>query len=96
MTPCIKRLATTAALVGSLALAACDENDNLRPEMRLPPLPNDLRVCLQRSGIDIPKRALTVGEIERLWKEDRITIVAMRNCGNRIIAFYNTLRKRWR
>lgn len=91
------KLAATIIAAG-LLLAGCDDEQmhNLPPNTRLPPLPVSLRQCLQRSGVAVPHRRLTVGEVERLWRTDRLTIVAMRQCGNRINAFYNTLQKRWR
>lgn len=86
-----------ALVLIAMPLAACDQSVNaLPPSTQLPPMPADLRACLERSGVDIPDRALTVAEVERLWKQDRLRIVVMRNCGRRVIAWYDDLRKGWR
>ena len=86
------------ALAVGLLLAGCvdDRMRNLPPNTPLPPLPADLVQCLQRYGVDVPRRRLTVGEVERLWRHDRVTIVAMRQCGARIRGWYETLRRDWR
>jgi hypothetical protein len=46
--------------------------------------------------VTIPDRELTVGEVERLWAQDRLRIVIMRKCGVRIVAWYEHLRATWR
>lgn len=85
------------ALMGALLLAGCDEELNLPPpNTPLPPIPADIVQCLQRAGVDVPHHRLTVGEVERLWRTDRLTIVAMRQCGTRMRSWYSTLQQRWR
>lgn len=59
-------------------------------------MPGDLRNCFKRGGVDIPNRALTVSDVESLWKQDRVRIVALGQCGNRTIAWYDQLRTKWR
>lgn len=46
--------------------------------------------------VEIPDRALTVGDVERLWKTDRVRVVVMQRCGGRLIALYDQLRRTWR
>lgn len=75
-------------------LAACEPYAD--PTTRLPPLPAGLRACLERSGVDVPDRALTAGEVEKSWKTDRRVQAAVRNCGLRIAAWYEDLRRGWK
>ena len=81
-----------------LLLNACDESD--RPPVPastpLPAVPADIRACFAGAGVDIPRRALTVGDVERLWKQDRLRAVVMQRCGTRLIAFYDQVRRSWR
>ena len=86
-----------AILALGLLLAGCDEQyPALPPDTKLPPIPNELRQCLNRAGVKVPHRQLTVGEVERFWKTDRLAIVTMRQCGNRLITWYDALREQWR
>lgn len=90
----IKTLLATMTIAAVLVVAGCDPQG--APAQELPPLPADIVACLKASGVDIPKRALTVQDVERLWKTDRLRIVVMRNCGARAIAWYSDLRARWK
>lgn len=90
----IKSLLATMTVATALLLAGCDPQG--APAQELPPLPADIVACLKQSGVEIPKRALTVADVERLWKTDRLRIVVMRNCGARAIAWYGELRARWK
>jgi hypothetical protein len=97
----MKCLATVLALAASLLLSACDDDYQLQtPQQRqvkyLPPIPADIQTCLRQSGITLPNRQLTVAEVEKLWKQDRLRIVVMRSCGDRLLAWYAVLRKHWR
>lgn len=82
----------------ALALAGCDPLAQVPAlDTPIPAIPAALRKCIESAaGVNIPRRALTVGEIERLWKSDRVTIVVLRKCGRQLIAFHDTLRKGWR
>lgn len=84
-------------LVG-LTLAGCDPFAQIpAPDTPIPAVPAALRKCIEdASGVTIPRRTLTVAEIERLWKSDRVTIVVLRKCGKQILAFHDALRKGWR
>ena len=78
-----------------LLLAACQE-PSVHPATPLPPFPDDLAQCLRRAGVEVPNRPLTAGEVERMWATDRMNLVAKRQCGDRAVAWYNTLRAGWR
>jgi transposase len=47
-------------------------------------------------GVSVPDRDLTVEQVERMWKQDRKTIVIMDACGARATAWYEGLARRWR
>lgn len=83
-------------VLAALALAGCNPTEGTPPKQKLPPLPADLVACFQKSGVDIPQRDLTVEDVERLWKSDRMRIVVMRNCGLRVTSWYGDLRSKWR
>ena len=81
----------------ALLLGGCpDGQPSLPPDTKLPPFPGDIAACFKRAGVEIPQRALTAGEVERLWASDRITIKAKTLCGARAVAWYNDLRAKWR
>jgi hypothetical protein len=92
------RLHRIPPLVATVAfLAACNESAPKPPaHTPLPPIPADIQACLKGAGVKIPDRALTVGEVERLWGQDRLRIVVMRRCGGRLIAWYEELRANWK
>lgn len=90
------KLLSALALASTLLLAGCEDNTS-SPTMMLPAMPTDLRICLTKAGvIMVPDRDLTMGEIERLWKNDRLRLVVLSHCGTRIATWYDDLRKRWR
>lgn len=78
-----------------LLLAGCDESSSPPASTPLPEIPADIRACFA-GVVDVPDRALTYGEVERLWKSDRVRAVVMRRCGLRLVAFYEELRATWR
>ena len=87
---------TALALCAALLLAGCNEdNVYVPPETKLPPIPADIQRCFV-GVVVIPKRALTVGDVERLWKSDRVRSIAMQRCGTRLLAWYTDLRASWR
>lgn len=63
--------------------------------MPLPDIPADIRACFV-GVVEIPAGPLTVGDVERLWKSDRLRAVVMRRCGTRLVLFYDHLRRTWR
>jgi len=76
-------------------LSACDESARPPASTPLPDIPADIRTCFV-GVVEIPKGPLTVGDVEQLWKNDRLRAVVMRRCGSRLIAFYDQLRRDWR
>jgi hypothetical protein len=88
--------ATLPLALTALALTACVESASPPPATPLPPLPTELKSCLKGAGVTIPDRELTVGEVEKLWAQDRLKIVVMRKCGARVVSWYATLRATWR
>lgn len=78
-----------------LLLAGCEVSGN-GASVRLPPAPADIQMCFRQSGVVIPNRALTVADVESLWKQDRVRLVVMQRCGNRILAWYDQLRAGWK
>jgi len=59
---------------------------------QLPPVPAELRACF-KGVVKIKDAPLTVGEVEALWKNDRVRAVATDRCGKRLAAWYDTLRR---
>lgn len=95
----VMKMAASLAIVVLLCgfESSCKEQVNPPPKnTRLPPMPADLKACLQQYGVEIPDRDLTVADVERFWKEDRRRIVVMRQCGSRFVAWYASLRKKWK
>lgn len=74
-------------------LSGCDESDS---PGQLPPMPSDLRACFKQHGVEIPQGKLTAGQVEKLWGQDRVKIVALGACGERAMAWYDNLRSHWK
>jgi hypothetical protein len=89
-------LASTLAL--PLVLTACVSKPAAPPVVVIKPnlieIPADLRKCVETSGVVIPARALTVAEVEQLWKNDRVRLAVVRGCLKRALAFYDAQKKR--
>lgn len=66
------------------------------PAAELPPVPADISACLRMDGVDIPDRALTAGDVEKLWGGDRRILAVLRRCGLRLEAWYVDLWEHWR
>lgn len=77
-----------------IALAGCVPGDSISGS--LPPVPADIQQCFRKSGVTVPNKALSVAEVESLWKMDRVRIVAMRTCGARFLSWYGSLRASWK
>ena len=88
----------TALALIALQLGACATSGSgvPLPKSQLPPVPADIQQCLRTSGVAIPDRDLTAGEVEGLWKKDRVKIVVLRTCGNRFMTWYEGLRQTWK
>lgn len=89
-----RRYATAAALVAALVLAACDTTSTTSGQ--LPTVPADIQACFRTGPVKVPQKALTVAEVESLWKQDRVRVAVQRACGQRFLAWYSDLQKRWR
>ena len=81
-------------IVVALLLVACQQPATV--EGVLPLVPSDIQACFRTNGpVKVPQKALTVAEVESLWKEDRVRAVVLRKCGDRFLAWYDDLQKRW-
>lgn len=69
--------------MAALALAACDTTQTTT-HGQLPTVPADIQACFRTGPVKVPQKALTVAEVESLWKQDRIKQVVMRACGERL------------
>lgn len=79
----------------ALLLAACQQPATVQGS--LPTVPADIQSCFRTNGpVKVPHKALTVAEVESLWKEDRVRAVVLRKCGDRFLAWYGDLQRRWR
>ncbi len=63
---------------------------------QLPTVPADIQSCFRTGPVKVPQKALTVAEVESLWKQDRVRSAVMQACGQRFLAWYGDLQKRWR
>lgn len=78
-----------------MLLAACDQST--KPTVgELPTVPADIQACFRQGAIVVPDRALSIYDVESLWKSDRVRIAVMQRCGNRMIAWYESLRANWK
>lgn len=82
------------ALVAAALLAGCTATTTTRAQ--LPVVPADIQTCFRHGAADVPQRALSVAEVEALWKKDRVRIVVIQTCGERFLAWYSDLQKEWR
>lgn len=77
-------------------LSGCFESDSGTTPGKLPPVPADIQSCFREALPMQQPRAFTVAEVESLWKDDRIRNVVLRQCGNRFLEWYNSLRRGWK
>jgi hypothetical protein len=76
-------------------LAACGTlNDS--GKATLPAVPSDIQTCFRSAPVNVPDKALSVAEVEALWKSDRVRLVVANKCGKRFSEWYGTLRAGWR
>ncbi|MBS7699141.1 MULTISPECIES: hypothetical protein [unclassified Chelatococcus] len=82
-----------------LVLAGCGTAREVAPPPaeapKLPDIPLDIRRCFV-GVVEIPDRALSVEDTERLWKIDRARSGSQQRCGLRLIARDDALREGWR
>lgn len=79
-------------IAAALALAGCQPATT---QGELPTVPSDIQVCFRSGPVKVPVKSLTIAEVESLWKQDRIRTVVMQKCGQRFLAWYDDLQKRW-
>lgn len=83
------------ALASTLTLlAGCAPSNSVTST--LPTVPTDIQVCFRQSAMKVPEKALTVAEVESLWKQDRVKQAALRRCGQRLITWYESIRRGWK
>lgn len=75
-----------------MLLAGCVTSGRVTLSTQLPPVPNEFRTCF-KGVVAIKDAPLTVGEVEALWKNDRVRAVATDRCGKRLVSWYETLRR---
>ena len=78
-----------------LPLAACGPSDKGAVSSQLPPVPADIQTCF-RAASGGPDKALNAGEIEAMWKNDRVKVAVNARCGARVLAWYESLRVNWK
>lgn len=79
----------------ALPLAACGPSDNTSTTTALPSVPADIQACFRAAG-NVPDKALNAGEIEALWKSDRVKVAVNARCGARALSWYESLRVNWK
>uniref|UniRef100_E6VL48 Lipoprotein n=1 Tax=Rhodopseudomonas palustris (strain DX-1) TaxID=652103 RepID=E6VL48_RHOPX len=78
-----------------MLLAGCNPSGNQAASPgQLPYVPAEFQTCF-RGVAGVPDKALSVSEVEALWKLDRVRSVAQQRCGKRFLAWYESLRKNW-
>ena len=92
----MKRLLTPLPVLILLLLAACGPSTS-RPTNpdQLPSVPVDIQLCF-RAAAGLPEKALNAGEVEALWKNDRVRVAVNARCGARLLHWYEDVRKNWR
>jgi hypothetical protein len=76
-------------------LSGCDPSG--KPTVGgLPAVRADIQACFRQGAGDIPDRALSIADVEALWKAARVRIVVMQRCGKRFLAWYEALRANWK
>lgn len=79
----------------ALALAGCGQSGQPSVSGSLPTVPADIQACFRAGPTKVPQTALSVAEVESLWKQDRVRVVVEQRCGKRFLAWYADLQKRW-
>jgi hypothetical protein len=88
------RAVTAVVLLAALALGACAPQPRRhRFQGGLPSVPADIQTCFRAGPGKVPQKALSVAEVESLWKQDRVHEVVLQRCGKRFLAWYGDLRK---
>jgi hypothetical protein len=90
----VKRLRILLLALIALPLAACDQSISEQVKSQLPYPPADIQACF-RGAANLPDKALSVSEVESLWKQDRVRVVVQQRCGLRLLAWYKDLQDHW-
>lgn len=85
----------TVVLLVAMLLAGCGQQP-ATVSGSLPGVPADIQACFRAGPAKVPQKALSVAEVESLWKQDRVHEVVLQRCGKRFLAWYGDLRKGWR
>lgn len=86
------RIFTVLVLLTALALVGCNQPGG-SVQGGLPGVPADIQTCFRSGPGKVPQKALSVAEVESLWKQDRVHEVVLQRCGKRFLAWYGDLRK---
>jgi hypothetical protein len=78
-----------------MLLVGCGPSTDGQSPGQLPHPPADIQTCF-RGVVGVPNKALTVAEVESLWKLDRVRVLVNQRCGNRLLSWYESLRARWK
>ena len=90
----MKYTVAAVAVAAGLMLAGCQPSGTTSGQ--LPTVPADIQACFRQGPVKVPRKGLTVAEVESLWKQDRVRSAVMQACGQRFLAWYGDLQKRWR
>lgn len=90
-----RAISGTVVLLVAMLLAGCGQQP-ATVSSSLPTVPADIQTCFRGGPANVPQKALTVAEVESLWKQDRVRLVVEQRCGRRFLAWYGDLRKGWR
>lgn len=86
-------------VLAAALLAGCAKEPPVLPvaaeKNRLPDIPAEIRRCFNGALGEPPDRDLTIEEVERAWKADRVRAVVLDRCGDRFVAWFDALRARW-
>jgi hypothetical protein len=77
----------------ALALAGC-QTVGLPPDAKFPGVPREISACAEVANAPIPTKDLSAAEVEKAWKQDRLTAVALRQCLQRLIVRDQKLAKK--
>lgn len=87
------RSRTSASLLAALALSGCVSTAGVSTRPDLPDVPRELRECFA-GVVDLPPQAEYDADIvAKALIEVRTSELAKTNCGKRLLAFYDSLRR---
>lgn len=95
----MRPLRILAVLCLATPLVACNPSADPRHKtnVKIPRAPEAVRKCINETNlVTIPNRDLSVAEVERLWKNDRLRFVIVKKCGQQLDQWQEQLHSRWR